>query len=355
MILFVLPNFSGGGAERATLNLLIQLYHQGYSLKLVVFDTCGPLSNMIPQGMNVQSLNSSTLRKSIIPLIREIYLLQPKVIFTTLSYINLFLIFASFFIPGKFSIWAREANLPSISLPNNKYPHLMRLGYLWLYRYADRVLCTSYRMKNEFVADFHVPSRKISILPNPIDEQFIRKMSLTSIKLACNDICFVAAGRLVRQKGFDRLLQWFAQLDSDKSKLYILGEGPMEESLKSIAVSLDIVDRVFFVGFCNNPWNWIANADVFLLSSRWEGMSNVALEALSCGTPIIATVESGGILELAERAGKKAVTVATTELEFQQKMNEVGKNMDTTRPRNSILPDIYRIYNVINEIKKKID
>jgi glycosyltransferase involved in cell wall biosynthesis len=355
MILFILPNLSGGGAERATINLLTRLHQKKHPVMLIVFDKCGPLSSMVSPEIDVLNLKTLTLRKSVVPLIRKIYFIQPKVIFTTFGYINLFLILASFFIPGKFLIWAREANLPSKSLFNNKHSYLMGLGYRWIYRYADRILCTSYKMKNEFIDNYHVPSARISILPNPIDEQLIRKMSCMPVELECNNVCFVAAGRLVRQKGFDQLLQWFAQLDSDKSKLYILGEGPMRLDLEKITVSLDLSDRVFFIGFCDNPWNWIANADAFLLSSRWEGMSNVVLEALSCGTPVIATVESGGISELAKNTDEESVIVATTAQEFQQKMNQVRKNVDTIVPRKSLLPDVYKIDRVVNKIEAWLD
>jgi glycosyltransferase involved in cell wall biosynthesis len=355
MILFVIPNFSGGGAERATLNILISLYQKKYPVQLIVFDEHGPLSTMIPAGMHVHNLNTLTLRKSIIPIIREIYSVQPKIIFSTFGYISIFLIFISFLIPGKFLIWAREANLPSKSLPNSKYPYLMILGYKYIYRYADRILCSSYKMKNEFVTDYSITSSRMSILPNPIDEQYIRRMANIPIEKKCNDICFVAAGRLVRQKGFDRLLQWFSHIDNNKSKLYILGDGPMRAELEEIVHSLDIIDRVSFFGFCNNPWNLIANADAFLLSSRWEGMSNMALEALSCGTPVIATVASGGIAELADSAATGSVVVVDSDQGFQRKMNEIGKSFDTVIPRNSLLPDMYKIDNVVEKMKKWID
>jgi glycosyltransferase involved in cell wall biosynthesis len=98
----------------------------------------------------------------------------------------------------------------------------------------------------------------------------------------------------------------------------------------------------------------IANADAFLLSSRWEGMSNMALEALSCGTPVIATVASGGIQELANKTDYGSVTIANTDQEFQQKMNRVRKNTNIIVPRDSLLPDAYKIDNVINKIEKWI-
>jgi glycosyltransferase involved in cell wall biosynthesis len=352
MILFIIPTFSGGGAERASLNLLNQLHYQNYHVELVVFDDNGPLLTMVPKGVPIHNLATSTLRRSIFPLIYKIYLLRPQVIFTTLSYVNLFLIFIHFFMPMKFSLWVREANLPSISLPNNKHSYLMKLGYFWLYRHADMVLCTSLRMKNEFIRNFYVSSEKAHILPNPIDEQLIRKMSSNVMERQNNGVRFIAAGRLVYQKGFDRLLRWFTNLEDQNSNLYILGQGPMEQELIDLATKLGVSSRVFIIGFCDNPWTWYASADVFLLSSRWEGMSNAALEALACGTPVIATAESGGIAEVAKQAIAGAVIVTTTEILFQKAMSKVQEDSKNSVLRVSLLPECYRLESVADQLKK---
>ena len=91
-ILFILPNFSGGGAERASLNIAIKLHQRGHIVKLIVFDRVGPLLKMMPENMNIESLRTKKLMKSIIPLTLKIYRLKPKVIFSSLSYINIFLV-----------------------------------------------------------------------------------------------------------------------------------------------------------------------------------------------------------------------------------------------------------------------
>jgi glycosyltransferase involved in cell wall biosynthesis len=210
-------------------------------------------------------------------------------------------------------------------------------------------------MKNEFIHNFYVSSEKAHILPNPIDEQLIRKMSSNVMERQNNGVRFVAAGRLVYQKGFDRLLRWFTNLEDKNSNLYILGEGPMEQELIDLATKLGVSGRVFIIGFCDNPWTWYASADAFLLSSRWEGMSNAALEALACGTPVIATAESGGIAEVAEQACVGAVTVVTTDRLFQKAMSKVQENSEKAVLRVSLLPEMYKIDNVINKIKKWID
>jgi len=351
-ILFILPNFSGGGAERASLNIAIKLHQRGHIVKLIVFDRVGPLLKMMPENMNIESLRTKKLMKSIIPLTLKIYRLKPKVIFSSLSYINIFLIIVRFIIPRKFKIFAREANLPSISLPNNRYYYFMLLAYYCFYRFADRILCTSKKMKKEFIDNFNIPSVKVSILQNPIDESFIRDESILSIKAKDSEVFFVAAGRLVHQKGFDRLIRWFAMIENKKSKLYILGEGPLLDELKAITLKLEVYNRIVFLGFVDNPWAWYARADAFLLPSRWEGMSNAALESLATGTPVIATQESGGIAELSKDANLGAVIVSSSEKEFLSAMNSVKNNKELDLPRKSLLPGAYNINKVTKKIEK---
>jgi glycosyltransferase involved in cell wall biosynthesis len=308
---------------------------------------------MVDKRIRVHDLGSPTLRKAIFPLIGKIYSLRPQVVFSTLSYVNFVLICIKFFLPIKFLLWAREANLPSISVPNNSHTHLMKFGYFFLYRFADRILCTSVRMKNEFIDNFHIPSGKIYILPNPVDDVLIRKaVSLNSISVNRKGVCFVASGRLVHQKGFDRLLHWFSKLKDKTSSLIILGNGPMEQELKSLATELSIDDRVVFTGFCDNPWKWYASADAFLLSSRWEGMSNAALEALACGTKVIATSDSGGISEVLDQACTGAVTVVATEALFQKKMDAVQESRKQGVIGDSLLPELYRLKSVVDQMEK---
>jgi glycosyltransferase involved in cell wall biosynthesis len=80
--------------------------------------------------------------------------------------------------------------------------------------------------------------------------------------------------------------------------LWILGTGPLESSLRGLASSLGIADRVRFLGFKKNPYPYMRSADCFVLSSAWEGFGNVLVEAMICGTPVVATRCSFGPEEI---------------------------------------------------------
>ena len=354
MILFILPLFSGGGAEPVALNLLAELHNRGHLVGIIVFDKNGPLLSMVPNNVQIYNLNTGSLKNSVVPLVRKIRQLSPKVVFSTFGYINVALLAIGWLLPAKTKIWVREANLPSISLNNNRYPKLIPLLYRLLYRYADKVICTSKIMKNEFVSDFSVPEGSIEILSNPVDVEFIRSSMLPIRQFDNGGICYVASGRLTFQKGFDRLLKWFSILDDKKSTLVILGGGDDKHALIQQSNELNLQNRVKFVGFCDNPWQWYAGADCFLLSSRWEGLPNVVLESLACGTRVISTIESGGVVEIAKQAVEGGLIVTSSTSSFINEMLRVERN-PIKKIKESLLPDMYHIESSILIIERLIE
>ena len=354
MIIFILPQFSGGGAERVTINLLTELHDRGYSVGIIVFNQVGPLMSMVSNDIPIYNLGTLTLKSSIIPLVKKLRQLNPKVIYSTLGYINVALLAIQWLLPRKTEIWIREANLPSISLPNNSQSKLMPILYRLLYRKSNRLICTSIKMRDEFIFDFKVPKRIIGILPNPVDVEAIRISALQMKRFDKGGVCYVAAGRLVFQKGFDRLLCWFSELEDKKSTLTILGDGNLKDELAKEAELLNLQDRVIFLGFCNNPWQWYAGADVFLLSSRWEGMPNSVLEALACGTPVIATEESGGIKEVTDDSETNSVNIATNSQEFIEFMNDVNIKKNRLLCK-SLLNEKYKKENAVFIIERWLE
>ncbi len=100
----------------------------------------------------------------------------------------------------------------------------------------------------------------------------------------------LAVGKLTPQKDYDTLLRAFARVrEKHPVRLVILGEGQEEGRLRSLAAELGIAEQVQLPGHVDNPYAYMRQASMFVLSSAWEGCPNVLLEALACGSPVVST------------------------------------------------------------------
>ena len=343
-VAFVLHSLSGGGAQRVLLTLAGAVDRERIAPELVVFDTSGPMAAALPADVPLHDLGRRRLRAALPALFATLRRLAPDVVCATMGHANLALLAMKPLLPGPLRVVIREPNTPSKSLPDLAYSGLLRLGYRLLYHRADTIVCQSRLMGQELVRDFAVAPQAIAYLANPVDVAALRQSARSPQRVAGEGPRFVAAGKLSRQKGFDRLLEMFAGLAGEPC-LTILGDGPELEPLRRRAAALGLRDRLTLAGFVAAPWAAFAGADAFLLPSRWEGMSNAALEALACGTPVIATPEAGGIAEVAAAAPEGAVTLAEAGEAFVQALARVAPAA-VSRPRQSLLPARFELERV---------
>jgi len=347
-VAFVLPSFAGGGAERVTIELAAGLDRRRWAPTLVMLQAEGPLAGLVPTDVPVHDLQRPRLRGALAELVRCLRRLQPAVTFSSLGYVNLALAGLRPLLPGRLLL--REANLPSLSLPATGRPFLFRTAYRRLYPAADRVIATSTRMRDELAA-LGIPAARLTVLPNPVTEARLRAEAAPPRREPGPEAGdpvgprFVAAGRLHPQKGFDRLIDWLAEAGTTAGCLRIFGDGDDRALLAERIVDRGLAGRVTLAGFEPAIAPWLAGADALLLPSRWEGLPNAALHALACGTPVIATPESGGIAEIAAAAPPGAVTIAAAGPAFVAALKAVRPRSETTL-RPSLLPRAYASENV---------
>jgi len=344
-VAFVLPSFNGGGSQRVLLTFLAHLDRARFAPNLIVFNDCGPLAKLCPQDVPLQVLRRSRLRTAFPSLFWALARRRPEVIFSTMGYVNLALLAMRPLLPGRPSIVIREPNTPSASLPQLAYGNALRLGYRAFYPRADRIICQSRLIADELMRQFRVPAERIAYLANPVDVATIRIAVQQPERWPGKGRRLVAAGRLTYQKGFDRLLDMVAQLPSD-THLTILGDGPELGALCDQASRLGIAERVRFGGFREQPWALYAGADAFVLPSRWEGLPNAALEALACGTPVIATPESGGLVEIEDAAPEGAVTLVGAGQAFLAALHRI-RLVPPSAVRDSLLPPGFDIAQIM--------
>ena len=330
---FVLPRFSGGGAERVALTLAARLPPRGFAVTLVALSAEGPLLGTVPAEVKVIALGRTRLSRAIPRLVRAIRRLRPDAVVSTFGYVNLALLATRW--SYRAPIVVREANLPSASLHRVPWPAGFHRAMRLLYPAAAKVVCSSELMAREMRSDFGVADPVV--LPNPVDVARLRAEAAAPHRRPGPGRRLVAVGRLTHQKGLDRLLEALARLDAEDT-IELIGTGEEEPALRTLAHRLGLDARVTFHGFVGTPAAWIAGADALVLPSRWEGMPNAALEALAVGTPVVATPEAGAIAELAAAAPADAVTTAAAGRPLVEALRAIAPAGAPPTPRPSILP-----------------
>ena len=248
----------------------------------------------------------------------------------------------------KTKIIIREANSINAITKSMKFTHFFRFLYRKLYKKADKVIALSSVMVTELNKLYCVPQKKIKIIYNPIDEVYIKRNIHKIRRPFPENINLIASGRLVWQKGFDRLIEAFSYTNENLN-LIIMGDGPEELNLKKIVREKNLESKISFIGYQKNPWEWYASADAMIIASRWEGMPNNALEALACGCPIIANTKAGGVIDLKQFDNQKSIRLVSTVEDLIIEMNNTLKRNMTDFPSQSLLPDRFKIdYSIKN-------
>lgn len=352
----VIANWHGGGAQRVVLTLANQLDRNRFSPEVIVVDDDGPLRDWIAADIPVHTLGHLRVRECLGPLRRKLGALNPDVVFSTQPHLNFAVLMLKPFLRRHTRFMVRESNtLSSFTGSLSRWGRwLIPLAYRALYRLADSVICPAQGMADELASAFPKLEPRLSCLRNPVDEERIRSdlHLLPGSAERERTIRFVAVGRCHRQKGYDRLIAALPELDiASDWRLDIYGEGPEKEPLQALVRQLGLETRVHFAGFIRNPWREVAAADCLVLPSRWEGLPNVVLESLACGTPVIAHREAGGIQEIASLAAPGAITVVEDMNGFLEAMRTVRVS-PTTRFRPSLLPGDFRLGSVMHRFEQ---
>ena len=302
-VMFIVPTLRGGGAERVIVTLLRYLDPTRFRMVLAVVDTrLAVYRGDVPEYVEFVDLDCRRVRNAPWKLLRLAWRIKPDLVFSTLAYLNLTVVALRPVMPRRTAFIGREGTILSESVKHFNYSALWLAAYRALYPRFDAVVCQSRYMQKDMVENHGVPREKTVVINNPVDlERVSRGLPPRRPRREVNGpLRLVAAGRFTQEKGYDLLIEALALLRDLEISLCILGDGPLVPEVKRRAAELGLADRVTLVGFQSNPFRYFAEADAFVLSSRYEGFPNVVLEALASGIGVIATPAIGGTPEILE-------------------------------------------------------
>jgi glycosyltransferase involved in cell wall biosynthesis len=302
-VCFVVPSLSGGGAERVAVQVLNALDEERWDRSMYLFARTGPYLDDVSPSVRLESVAASSRLAQWRGLRRFVRRVRPDVIVAFLSYLSVLtavraagagsrVVFdvetpVSAFLADSDYRWRRSWN-------RLLFAAAMRAGCAL----SDHIVAASHGVSEDLVTSFGVDSTRVHVVPNPVDLSAVTAAARVPLDaeslIRWKRPVVVAAGRLAAVKNYPLLIEAFAILRNRMpGSLFILGQGDEEPALHRLIQARGLADAVYLCGFQRNPWKYIARADVFALTSQYEGFGNVVVEAMACGAPVVATSSPG--------------------------------------------------------------
>jgi len=291
----VIPNMEGGGAERFAVYLANGLAARGCDVDLVVLEAVGVCMDSVSPLVRLVDLKSRRVIRSIFPLIRYLRKRKPDALISNLEHMNLGAILArrlacvSTRVMPVVHIAVSKAAASDTSLRRR----LVRAATKRVYRWADAVVAVSHDAAEDFARSVELPRETVRVI-YPILTPGIAERSRLPVEhpwfAPGEPGVILAVGRLYEQKDFPALLRAFAIVRRRRNvRLMILGEGNLRGQLEDLVRELGLTDVVAMPGHSANVFAYMSRCALFVLSSAYEGMPMVIVEALASGATVVAT------------------------------------------------------------------
>ncbi len=303
----MLPVMSAGGAERVTLHLLKRLPREQFEIFLLLIKDGGEFLAEVPADVTTFILKRSKLRYAIPQIIRLIWKNRIQVVFPTLGGFSRQILMIKSFFPSYTRVIIRETIAQSGLIEYGPATRReVRLNQ-WLYPKSDGIISLCRYMAADLEKVLGMKLKNQQVIYNPVDIGEVRAKAGLGSPFPEEGLHVIAAGRLAYQKGFERLIMAFPALLEKKPQahLWIIGEGQLRGKLEELIENLGLQDKIHLPGYQENPYRWISHADLFVLSSLYEGLPNILLEAIACSCPVISLENPGGALEILEMSGQR--------------------------------------------------
>ena len=286
-------------------HLLPELAQRGYAVDLLHVRKHGPWLDQPPAGINIIDLGTRHTYSSLPTLINYLRQQRPAVLLSDKDRVNRTALLARFLARVPTRLVLSSGTTISIDLKNRSVFErwLQRNSMGKLYPFADNIIVTSEGVADDMSRYTGLARNRITVVPSPVIPDSLLQEQLPVPDHPWfrdkNAPLIMSVGELCGRKDFGTLLQAFALLHQKRPcRLMILGRGKRRASLLELASKLGIADDVAFPGFVDSPYAYMAHADLFAFTSRWEGLGFVLIEALAVGTPVVSTDCPSGPAEI---------------------------------------------------------
>lgn len=291
-LLLFMRDFEPGGAQQALLNLAEGFQMAGITVRLVVWRANGPMRNNLAPEIALEVLECDTVWQAALKLRAVIRAWKPDAILSALLKPNLAAVMAARSAGGSVRVVVSEhSHIPSYIAGKNRLSRqVLKTAFYLMHRLADAVTSVSPAAAHAAEAVSHLPSGAVTAVYNPILTphrlQHFSEPIPVEIEALTPFVLYV--GRLIPSKDVATLMAAFTRAAIPNTRLVIAGDGPEKDGLTQLANTLGHAPNVVFTGHVANPWPYYRAASVLVLPSRHESFGNVLVEALACGTPVIA-------------------------------------------------------------------
>jgi len=340
-----LPSLEGGGAERIMVNLAEGFAERGVATDLVLARAEGPYMSQVSPKVNVVDLAASRVLFSTGALANYLRASRPDAVISALDYANLVAVWAKRLARTDTRVLVTVHNQLTVpreeprSLKGSVVLNLMRPFYPW----ADEIIAVSNGVADDVTHTTGIPRRLISTIYNPVvsDAMLAKGEGAVNRDWVKEDDppIILGIGRFTEQKDFPTLIRAFDLVRrTHEAKLIILGEGPLRGELETLVANLGLQKSVILPGFVDNPYAYLKRAAVFALSSKWEGLPTVLIEALALGTPIVATNCKSGPDEILQ-GGKYGTLVPISNV--QALADALEETLEASGQQPQVTPEAY--------------